>query len=84
MDCINEPSRPCGGYNQWEPIFLTVEECCESINWIPLDECMSVTASPTSSPPPTVIEESVLLDGDMDGEGNQTHFDWYKDLETMK
>ena len=86
MDCINEPNRPCGGFNQWEPTFLTVEECCESINWIPLGECMSVTASPASSPPPNVIEDAVLLedDNDMDAEGNQTHFDWYKDLVTMK
>eukprot|EP00580_Thalassiosira_gravida_P007825 CAMPEP_0201631242 /NCGR_PEP_ID=MMETSP0493-20130528/5289_1 /ASSEMBLY_ACC=CAM_ASM_000838 /TAXON_ID=420259 /ORGANISM="Thalassiosira gravida, Strain GMp14c1" /LENGTH=275 /DNA_ID=CAMNT_0048102545 /DNA_START=269 /DNA_END=1096 /DNA_ORIENTATION=+ len=65
MDCVNEPGRPCkGNKGDWQDSFATVEECCNSISWIPSDECVA-TASPTKTKTEAPEDEGV-------------RFNWYR------
>lgn len=78
MDCVDEPRRPCGGSKtDWEPSYPTLEECCQSINWIAPEDCRA-TASPikqATSPPITLLGDA--FEDTMPTSRPTKHFDWY-------
>ena len=81
MDCVDEPGRPCGETkNNWEPTFKTLDDCCESINWIPAEECYA-TAAPVTSPPTSLLGEADM-DGPMPTRHPTKKFDWYIERST--
>jgi len=86
MDCVDEPRRPCRGHKgAWDDSFPTVEECCESISWVPSEDCVA-TASPTRKKTDAPTRE---VQGD-DGSSlvptlvPTVHFDWYKERATNR
>ena len=85
MDCVDEPRRPCGGNKSpWEISFQNVTACCQSITWIPVENCIT-TASPIQSPTDPPRNEQ----GDNGNVNRPTvsptkYFNWYLEQSTSR
>ena len=86
MDCVDEPRRPCRGHKgAWDDSFPTVEECCESISWVPSEDCVA-TASPTrkKTDAPTREVQGNDISSLVPTLVPTVNFDWYKERATNR